>query len=167
MLMLLKTFYEIVLLRKGPEVIPASPVLFAMTIVIWIVAVSFPLVALPDFGGRDVAIAAINTSLSLLIFSGLLALAGKSHRTLPTLTAMLGCGSVISLAIVLWIVMLTPTGDPIVIYLVPQLMLYWSVPVKGHILARALNKHWFVGIAIACAVFVMQYTISITASAGQ
>lgn len=167
MLLLLKTFYQIVLLRKGPEVIPASPVLFGLTVLFWIVAVSFPLLALPDFGGRDLGITAFNTALSLLIFLGLLLATGKSIRALPTLTAILGCSALITIAIVVWLVVFTPTGNRFVIYLVPQLMLFWSVPVKGHILARALNTHWFVGIAIACVVFVIQYVITISASAGQ
>jgi hypothetical protein len=36
------------------------------------------------------------------------------------------------------------------------LIIFWSVPVEGHIIARAIQQHWFAGIAIAMVVFIMQ-----------
>jgi hypothetical protein len=37
------------------------------------------------------------------------------------------------------------------------LILIWSVPVKGHIIARAIDSHWYTGIAIAMTIFITQY----------
>jgi hypothetical protein len=37
------------------------------------------------------------------------------------------------------------------------LILIWSVPVKGHIIARAIGRHWYVGIAISVTIFILQY----------
>jgi hypothetical protein len=36
------------------------------------------------------------------------------------------------------------------------LILLWSIPVEGHIIARAIDRHWYVGIGAALAVFVFQ-----------
>jgi hypothetical protein len=38
-------------------------------------------------------------------------------------------------------------------------MLLWSVPVEGHIIARAMGRHWYIGILIAITVFVLQFVI--------
>jgi hypothetical protein len=39
---------------------------------------------------------------------------------------------------------------------VAALIILWSVPVEGHIISRAIQQHWFVGIAIAVAAFILQ-----------
>jgi hypothetical protein len=43
--------------------------------------------------------------------------------------------------------------------LVANLILLWSVPVEGHIIARAISRHWYIGVLIAIAVFVLQYIL--------
>jgi hypothetical protein len=40
--------------------------------------------------------------------------------------------------------------------LVGTLILLWSVPVEGHIIARAIDRQWFVGLFMAVAVFILQ-----------
>ena len=47
-----------------------------------------------------------------------------------------------------------PTG------IIVTLTVFWSVPVKGHIVARAIDRHWYLGIAIAIAVFSIQFAIT-------
>jgi hypothetical protein len=42
------------------------------------------------------------------------------------------------------------------VQLVGTLILLWSVPVEGHIIARAIDRPWFVGIIMAIAVFIIQ-----------
>jgi hypothetical protein len=43
--------------------------------------------------------------------------------------------------------------------IIATLIIFWSVPVEGHIISRAIGQHWFVGIAIAIAAFVLQIGI--------
>jgi hypothetical protein len=43
--------------------------------------------------------------------------------------------------------------------LIANLILLWSVPVEGHIIARATERHWYIGILVALAVFILQYLI--------
>jgi hypothetical protein len=40
--------------------------------------------------------------------------------------------------------------------LVAWLILLWSVSIKGHIIASAIDRHWYIGLSIAVAVFVLQ-----------
>jgi hypothetical protein len=44
------------------------------------------------------------------------------------------------------------------------LLLFWSIYVKGHIVSRAINRDWYVGLVIAIAVFLLQYAFSTAVS---
>jgi hypothetical protein len=65
-------------------------------------------------------------------------------------------------------VMLAPFVGTNLASLTAWLILMWSVPVKGHIIARAIEQHWYVGIAIALAIYIMQRVAyqSMTAAPG-
>jgi multisubunit Na+/H+ antiporter MnhG subunit len=53
--------------------------------------------------------------------------------------------------------LLTPIlGNDIAVVLA-TLFIFWSVPVEGHIIARAIERDWYLGIAIAMLVFIAQY----------
>ncbi len=43
-------------------------------------------------------------------------------------------------------------------YLIAVLIIIWSIPVEGHIIARGIEQHRYVGIGIALIVFTVQYT---------
>ena len=85
--------------------------------------------------------------------------AGFPARVLQTLAAILGCGALISFAFVAEYVLFTPFLGQTITGVVAQLILLWSVPVEGHIIARAIDRHWYVGIVIAIIVFVLHYVI--------
>jgi len=53
-------------------------------------------------------------------------------------------------------VILRPLAGEQVAALLAWLVLIWSVPVKGHIIARAIEQHWYTGIAIALTVYIAQ-----------
>jgi len=78
---------------------------------------------------------------------------------LQTISAILGCGALISLAFVAEFVLFTPFLGQSISALVAQLILLWSVPVEGHIIARAIDRHWYVGILIAISVFALQFVL--------
>ena len=44
--------------------------------------------------------------------------------------------------------------------LISYLVLLWSVPVEGHIIARATDRHWYFGFLIAFTVFLLQIELS-------
>ena len=48
--------------------------------------------------------------------------------------------------------------------IIVYLLLFWSVHVKGHIIARTINREWYVGLVIAIAVFILQYAFSTAVS---
>ena len=49
-------------------------------------------------------------------------------------------------------------GDDVAVILA-TLFVFWSVPVEGHIIARAIERDWYLGIAIAMGVFIAQYML--------
>ena len=90
---------------------------------------------------------------------------GKPSRLLQTISAIVGCGALISLAFVAEYILLLPFLGDVFTGLIANLLLLWSVPVEGHIIARAIDRHWYIGILIAVVVFVLQYLIySVVAS---
>ena len=81
---------------------------------------------------------------------------GFAHRFLPTVTSIMACGSILTIVMVIAFLALNPLLGTNTAAVIAWLILIWSVPVKGHIIARAIGQHWFVGIAIALAIFIMQ-----------
>ena len=43
--------------------------------------------------------------------------------------------------------------------LVAALIIMWSIPVHGHIIARAIERHWYFGIVVALVVFIMKVVL--------
>ena len=159
MLPLVRTLLEIVLLRKGPDSIPRSAVMFIMIVVLWLFSSLAVLALIEQFDESDFVLGLFTALVGILCYTAVVVVSGHSSRVLQTISAVLGCGALISLAFVAEFVLFTPfLGQPIS-GIVAQLILLWSVPVEGHIIARAIDRHWYVGILIAISVFVLQFVI--------
>ena len=72
------------------------------------------------------------------------------------MSAILGCGAMISFLFLASNVVLGYVAQETTVRLVGTLILLWSVPVEGHIIARAIDRQWFIGIIMAIAVFIFQ-----------
>ena len=75
------------------------------------------------------------------------------------MAAIIGCGAIILLAFVVGYAVLDPLLGDGVSSAIANLIMLWSVPVEGHIIARAIDRHWYIGILIAVGVFVLQLFI--------
>lgn len=144
-------------MQKGPEHVPDSMLvlLYAFGLLLLATFVSGALVATPD---RDsILFSFLSSILGYALYWIVLLVAGFTRRFVPTVASIMACGSILTMMMVAAAVLLTPfLGAPIT-SIVVWLILFWSVPVKGHIIARAIERHWYVGISIALAIFVMQY----------
>ena len=85
-----------------------------------------------------------------------MAATGFSHRFLSTVSCIMACGSILTIMMVVTFVLLRLIAGDQVASLIAWLVLIWSVPVKGHIIARAINQHWYTGIAIALIIYIIQ-----------
>jgi hypothetical protein len=156
---LVKTLLEIVLLRKGPDSIPRSAVLLIMIIMLWLFSSLAVLALIEQFDESDFLLGLFTALVGILCYAAVVVISGHSPRVLQTVSAVLGCGALISLAFVAEFVLFTPFLGQSISGIVAQLILLWSVPVEGHIIARAIDRHWYVGILIAISVFVLQFVI--------
>ena len=108
---------------------------------------------------KDFLIGTVTGVAGLLCYAAIVVIAGKRARLMQTVMALLGCGALLSLMFVAGDVLLTPfLGENIANFIV-TLILLWTVPVEGHIISRTLDRHWYLGVAIAMAVFVFQLVL--------
>ena len=159
MLPLVKTLFDIVLLRKGPDSIPRSAVLFILIVGLWLFSSLAALALIERFDESDFLVGLFANLVGILCYAAVVVVSGHSPRVLQTISAILGCGALISLAFVAEFVLFTPFLGQSISALVAQLILLWSVPVEGHIIARAIDRHWYVGILIAISVFALQFVL--------
>lgn len=157
-----RSYFDIVLLRRGPEDLPVSSLLLAFSVSLWVLTFALAYAAFDWLDGRRLVIAVAVSLLAIGAYQILLLIFGRAARTLQTQSALIGCGSLISFAYILLLVIGARLGGEmaIVFGVLAQLASFWSVPVKGHIIGRALDIHWYVGIAIAGGVFILQYLVT-------
>ena len=113
---------------------------------------------------RDYGLSVVVNALAMVYYGLVLLITGYSRRTMQTLTAILGCGAILTAVFFVEIALLGPLLGEKFAGLVALVIIFWSVPVEGHIIARAIDRHWFVGIAIAIAAFVLQRALQLYAT---
>jgi hypothetical protein len=160
----IKTLFEIVTIRKGPDAVPHSWLLLNVATAMWFLPLLIAAVVVPGFGGAAVAVSVAGWALSLACYASVIVLAGFGSRLLQSLTAIIGCGAIIFLAQVAGLVTLSLLVGAALAQVIVYLLLFWSIHVKGHIISRAIDRDWYVGLIIAIAVFVLQYAFSTAVS---
>jgi hypothetical protein len=157
MLALFLTLFDIIRLRKGPEAIPYSWVLCLVVLTFWLLAGLAIALSTERIDDQDFLNSTFTGVAALACYAAIVVSTGHTPRLLQTATAILGCGALISfLYLVETVVLGALVGEPVTT-LIAMLIVFWSVPVEGHIIARAIDRHWYVGIAAAMAVFVFQW----------
>lgn len=158
MLVFLKTWWDVIALRKGPDATPASWISLAVAGLIFLLGWLMQLaiygvpreVIAPALGAYGVALAAY--ALVCILF-------GFPSRVLQMIATVIACGSMIAVASTAAFAALAPLAGARAAAAAAQLIWLWSIPVKGHIVARTIEKHWFFGIAIAMMVFILRFSV--------
>lgn len=159
MLLLLRTFVDIIALRKGPDSVPASWLVLAIALVLMGLSSCASVVMIDVDRERSYPLMLLAYALGILFYSAVVLLSGRAKRLLQAISSIVACGSIITLFVVVVFVAGTPLLGREGAAAAATLVLFWSVPVEGHIIARAIGQHWFVGIAIAMTAFVLQYAL--------
>ncbi len=162
LLTLIKTLFGIVLTRRGPEDLPHSLLLFYVTVVLWFGTMILAVLAIENFTARSVLIAVGSWLISLASYTGVVFLAGHQPRLLQTLTAIVGAGAVISFLQVSVLGVAADGANARIAQVIVELLLFWSVYVESHIIARAISRELLLGIVIAIAVFIFQYAFTLS-----
>lgn len=157
--LLLRTFLDIIRLRKGPEHVPDSflVLVYAIGLLALAMVVSTMLVEPVTGTAQDALFLSVAVSvMGYLLIWIVLAVTGFGNRVIPTIASVMACGSILTLLMVLAFVLLQPLLGMQVAGTIAWLIRMWSVPVKGHIIARAIGQHWYAGIVIAGVIFIIQ-----------
>lgn len=161
MLAVLRAFWNIVLRRLGPEDLPDSGFLLAVSLTFYVL-LQLP-VAAPSYGfGFDLWRNLLLDALMLFAFVWiLLRLAGHAGRFRQTITALLGCGALLTLVAIPFSIWWQSGTDEGVVHAGPTaaliVIIIWSVMVNAHILSRALSRSFGVGILLSVAYLAFNY----------
>ncbi len=156
MFALFETLFDIIRLRKGPDAIPHSVVLLVVIVALWLFAGLVMTLMTAELDEKDFFIGTLTGMAGLSCYAAIVVLSGKRARLLQAVTALLGCGALLSLLFVAGNVFLSPFLSENITKLIVTLILLWTVPVEGHIISRTIDRHWYVGVVAAVAVFVFQ-----------
>jgi hypothetical protein len=139
---LLRLFVQLVLLRRGPQDLPASELLLVLTLLAYL-AVNVLLTSLTSadegWGGPLL----VNTLFTLLWYLALMRVVGRPERTLQTVTAVFGFQTVLSPLMIGADWLVRRLADD-AIWHVPLaclglLLLAWVIAANSHIVKAALE----------------------------
>ena len=157
--LLLRTFFDIIRLRKGTEDLPDASLILVLSFGLLLFATFCSTVLINPGVGDSVVLSFLTSLLGYVFYSFVLTVTGFARRFVQTISAIMACGSLLTVLMVFAYVMLAPFLGASIASIVATLILFWSVPVKGHIIARAIERHWYLGIVISMSIFVMQFGI--------
>lgn len=149
---IVRTCWEICLLRQGPQVFPRSWSLFAVMLATYLVTDAMLFVAQGVRGFPVVCETLLDTALLIGFFILVLAVWRKHGRFNQTAAALFGTGVLIMIAALpLSLAATLLPASPVVE--VSKVLLYviliWSILIIGHVTRHALDTGLFIGILIA------------------
>ena len=151
---LLARLTGIVLLRLGPQDLPAgtAPVTVAMLLYLLATGITMSLGQTPDNAAGMLIIAIV---LPLVLVRLVLALRQCPERWAQTVTALFGTSAILT-AISLPLATLAGHDEPPVIAVLISLVIFaWSFAVDAHIWRHALNVGYATGLAVAVVLFAV------------
>ena len=159
---LIQPFVQICLLRLKPQDLPSSGTLLALALTAH--ALTSIVNATVSFGlSRGVAAGVVDTALMCGLTTGLLMLRTLRERTVQTLTALAGAGSVIGVVaypVTLWLRDSHLANEPsLALSLLLLSVLGWSLAVSAHVLRHAVSAPFYIGLLIAVAFYWITFRI--------
>lgn len=144
----------IIVLRLGPQDLPAGASALVLSVVLYIAVTGLSL-SLGETTGNGALVIVLAVVLPLVLVRIVLALRGRPARWLQTVTALFGTSALLS-ALALPLSALAGNGDPAVIPALASLALFaWSFAVDAHIWRHALDVAFVTGLAVAVVLFAL------------
>lgn len=136
---LFQVFWSITVLRAGPQVLPASPVLLWLVLPLhWLVGVALGLFSAPL--GVSALSSLLGTLIMVAVVQGLLSLRGLGTRAMQTVTALAGGEALLGLMMLqVSLAYFTSGGELGAAALLSLFLLGWNVALATHILRQALE----------------------------
>ena len=95
------------------------------------------------------------TVINAVFYFLIIQVAGYPGRYLQSLTAIFGIDAIITLIYLVGFVAINMFADEATTLSFVWLVTGWSVAVEGHIIARAIERPWAIGIAIAVVSYIL------------
>ncbi len=163
---LIQRFLMICLLRAGPQDLPDSPFLLALSFIAYLFAGLF-LAGLQ----QPLAISLLLIAIDCALISILLYLLLWTRQLIPryrrSLTAILGAGAlleIIAIPVIRWqqsnIAVAEVNNALLVSSLLLWVWLFWNVIVVGHILSQTLSTRFIVAMGLAIVYLYLSFNIS-------
>ncbi|NBD96302.1 MAG: hypothetical protein GVY11_07505 [Gammaproteobacteria bacterium] len=160
---LISRLVGILLLRDGPQDLPAGSNALALAIGLYTLASGASLMAGEQPPGNPIGILLLAILLPMVLTRIVLSLRGRPARWIQTLTALFGTSALISLVS---LPLSLGGGEPSQPLIVASLVLFiWSFAVDAHIWRHALDTIYPVGLAVAVLLFALSMFV-ITSLAG-
>jgi len=150
---LIRVFAQITLLRRGPQDLPASPLLTVLSIVAYL-AVNFVIAtALPPGSGWPMQLL-IGALFTLLWYIVVLRLVGRPERIPQTVSAVFGLETLLSPPLIVceWLMRRfgTDTTWQLPIAVVGLLLVIWLIAANAHVVCAALE--WSLAASVALVI---------------
>jgi hypothetical protein len=158
----LQTLFDIALLRKGPEHIPRSVVTLIMAVLLWLLARLATLALIRGSNEQIFVIEFFSAFFAICMYAMAIILAGKNSRLLQTITAIIGVSAVMRVVYLIGNKLLLPFLGEGFMPIVVIATILWSISVKGHIIASAIGRHWYAGLAVALVVTIVQIAFELS-----
>jgi hypothetical protein len=162
---LLRLYGEITLLRRGPQDLPASPLVLAFTVLANFAVNSAMALALPAFEGPWLVLLVVEILFELAWYALLLRAVSKPERFLQTASAMFGYQTLLApLALTAASFLKRYSGDQqsselLLATIVTLAVVIWVISVGAHILKAALEWKLLASEALVIAQFLAARTL--------
>ncbi|HEY6482811.1 MAG TPA: hypothetical protein VIY54_04720 [Steroidobacteraceae bacterium] len=151
---LIRLYVQIALLRRGPQDVPASALLLAVTIAGYFVVNLLVSSILPPFPGPWLAHLGIDVVFMFVWYALLLKLLRRPERFIQTTTAVYGFQAVLSPLLVasVWLTRRFPQDSPwqFPVTLLSLVLLIWIIAANSHIVKAALE--WSMAPSVALVI---------------
>jgi hypothetical protein len=167
-LRLIFAFVDIMLHRRGPDSLPSAPFLFWSLLAVSIVA-EWLILWVAGEGARSFAVSLLVAGFDLWFVWGVLRAFSRTARFRQTMTAILGADlllSILQAPLVLPFVNAPPPDPENPTLTLPGalllLILVWSIDITAFVLARALERPYFLCVALVIGYFLLIRSLQIT-----
>jgi hypothetical protein len=137
--------------------VPASLIVLAYAFGLLLLSFFCSALLIAESGNDNLGMSFFVSIASYGLYSIVLFVNGYSRRMVPTISSIMACGSLLTITQVAAQIFLGSFLSINLVFIVAWLIEIWKIPVKGHIIARAIGQHWYFGILIAMTIFIMQY----------
>jgi hypothetical protein len=153
----------VLLLRDGPQDMPAGTSALTLSIALYLGATAAS-VSIGEGADNPMAVLALAAVLPLILTRIVLGIGKRPERWNQTMTALFGTSALLSLVS---LPLATSTGnEPNPVVVIASLVLFfWSFAVDGHIWRHALEVSFAAGLAVAVVLFAVSMFV-ITSIAG-